>query len=84
MMKPKYTAKPKHTEEENVAAVPPEPVKAEHPAPAEVEEGIWFTPHKKTYHAEVKIGGRMINVGNFPTLEAAQSAVAKVKADFNI
>jgi hypothetical protein len=55
-----------------------------HAQPKEVAPGIVFIAHRKIYHAEFKAGGRMLNVGNFDTLEAAQAALSREKATYNL
>lgn len=50
----------------------------------EVEPGIFYTESKGIYHVEIPNGGSSISAGNHPTLEAAQAAMARVRAELNL
>lgn len=85
---PKTPDEPDEPEDEDLPDEEnPAPAEEEQPpagAIEEIEPGIFYTAHKGIYHAEIKNGGSVINAGNHPTLEAAQSALARAKADVNL
>jgi len=76
----------------DVDQTPPPPVEKAVPAPKPVPnapnvkkaEGITYIGKYKKFHAEFKTGGRTYNVGMFDTLELAEKALNKEKAEYNL
>lgn len=67
-----------------VVAEKPAAPPVKRPPHKEVAPGIIYIAHRKIYHADLNASGTLLNVGNFDTLEKAQAAQSKAKADLNM
>ena len=63
-------------------ATPPElPSREKYKAVSTGVTGVHHVPHNNTYRARIRVGKNLINLGYYPTIEEAEAAFLKAKAE---